>query len=608
MKYESPSKDNVKRKAKRAPFFEPLDIVTRLSSAINSDLLRRQAVQSEERYNEVYREAQKAAMLKKFEVEGKSDDAEKAAFEKFLGINSRLRGINDLLAFNQRAGIDDSEDLGYVLRRARSICEWVLGPLSVEEICIEARHSGGVSLGVPFSDTSLKSKFSLPMTSTHCAAKMMTAYLAYDTTLWEAIKPEVKNSSIFDIVDASRATTVPKDMHIRRMIAIEPTVNMFFQQGIMAVMYKCLKRVGLDVTSLPLQHTVKAFRASVSGKQATIDFSSASDSICIELLRYLLPSEWFECLNSVRCPNMKIAGKNIRLEAFSTMGNATTFPVETLVFWSLAVACEMRETYLTSHRNSPQKTLHRFIPNLGERSRVSVFGDDCILITCVAPRFIRVCNTLGLSVNEKKTFTSEGPGFRESCGGDYYHGRDVRPLYLKAPVSTSRSALEPWLYTLLNGVVRSYKKYFGTATYVYEQSAFELLLGLFKRYNLKLRIVPGDYPDDAGLKGPDSLRLLSVYGASHYPLKVNGQGMVRFTYCKFQYWNTVLRSDEVSLATWLKKSCRDRRDLEAVNFYPVPISFDVGQDPFLRSPERSKGGYLVASAFDSRVEAFGLYP
>lgn len=603
--------ESVVKRPKRSTFFDPVAISSRIATEINSDLANRHAVQSEVRYRDVYRKAQEKATLKKFEVQGDVERLTREAFDRFLANNRRLKDVNDRIAFNRRSGYDDSTDLGYVLRRARAICAWVLADLEPIDIYMEARHSGGVSLGVPFSDTSVKRKFQLPMTATRGAAVMMDACFAFDRTLKEAVfgLPSDKTPIVYDIVTESRATTVGKDLTARRMICIEPTADMFFQQGTMHIMYKRLAKVGLDVTSLPFLHKILAYRASVSGQNATVDFASASDSIAIELLREILPSKWFSCLATIRCPLMKVGGESVKLECFSTMGNATTFPVETLVFWSLAVGCEMRETYLTAHRNSPLRTLNRYIPTLGERRRVSVFGDDCIVRTRIAPRFIEVCEALGLLTNKLKTFAGEGPGFRESCGGDYYHGRDVRPFYLRAPTSAKRSALEPWLYSSLNGIIRSYIKYFGPLNYVYDQGVFAYIAQLFKWNGLKIKIVPDDYPDDSGLQGPDAFRFCLTYGLKPAHIAISNQGLVKFQYCRFKYWESQPRSDEISFALWLKTAASEEscefgsHSGPWVNPWPT-----VKLEPFLKSPKRERGGYLVASAYDPRTHLFVVPP
>lgn len=539
------------------PFFNPLSVATAIAEAINIDLASTNAVQVDPRYVDYFRRIQSVSTLKKFEVEQEKEALEKAAFDSFLALNHSLSLVNGSLSRYFGEGLSDNTENGYILRRARGIVRRALGDITTEEIFHAARHSGGTTLNVPFSDTSISRKFQLPISATQRASLVMESYFGFDTKsklAIESVAGPYDRGKWFEIVSESRATTVPKNSTKRRMIVVEPTANMFMQQGLMAVMYERLKRVGLDVTSLPSEHKRLAFRGSVSGKTATIDFSEASNCNLIELIRYLFPAKWFYWLDILRCDTISLQGKSVKLEAVSTMGNATTFPVETLVFWSLAVACAMWSTFSTAHRNSPLASPYRILPTLEEFRSVSVFGDDCIVDQANADLFCRIASFVGFSTNVEKTFCDPGPGFRESCGGDYYHGRDVRPFNIKAPTSAKRSAYEPWLYTVLNGAVQKYISYFGPTAYVYDKELFKLIAMLFREAKLLVKLVPSEYPLDSGLVDLDSARLIGNYDFKMSPLKVSNDGTTLFSYLRFKYRDKVGRDDYVCYADWLKSN------------------------------------------------------
>jgi hypothetical protein len=60
---------------------------------------------------------------------------------------------------------------------------------------------------------------------------------------------------------------------------------------------------------------------------------------------------------------------------------------------------------------------------------VSLYGDDIIVPTATAVSVVGGLESFGLKVNIRKSFwTGE---FRESCGGDYFRGLDVTPVYLR---------------------------------------------------------------------------------------------------------------------------------------------------------------------------------
>jgi hypothetical protein len=130
------------------------------------------------------------------------------------------------------------------------------------------------------------------------------------------------------------------------------------------------------------------------------------------LVKLLLPPDWFDLLNWLREPYTQLphkGGKWKKLEKFSAMGNGYTFELETLVF--LALTCAL-DPGLTPGRN------------------VFVYGDDILVPTDSARDVISCLRFFGFRTNESKTFLT-GP-FRESCGGDFWLGQPVRAYQLKS--------------------------------------------------------------------------------------------------------------------------------------------------------------------------------
>jgi hypothetical protein len=481
-------------------------------------------------------------------ISRQDDDLRVTAFLKFLQVqehmlNFGLEGLN--LPSNEQMYPQTRYGSRHnILLRARAICRSILSPFSEDEWFQATKHGTGSSIGVPFIDTSLEAKSTLPMTVTKNASSLLTRYLDFDSQLKSAIVNHNRTyplGSWYEVVEGSRATTVPKSAKIDRMIAVEPTGNMFLQQGLMTMMYVRFKRAGLDLETLPTQHRRRAQIASLTSNEATIDWSSASDCVSIELLRWLLPPMWFECLDTVRSKFMSLDKESIELSMFSTMGNAATFPLETLVFYSLAHAVRLERSGTLSH-----------FPEWKDRHLCSVFGDDCIVPTDMAEDFIQVVCSVGFIVNKEKSFYGK-EGFRESCGGDYLRGYDNRPFYLKSPTSTRLSALEPWLYIIGNRLMPKYISCFGKRNYIYEKELWSTFFGLFREYNLKIKIVPADYPDDAGLKVfDDHERIDLCFTPVWSELKVNQHGCVHFLFCRFKYRMDKKRFDELHYHSWLK--------------------------------------------------------
>lgn len=249
----------------------------------------------------------------------------------------------------------------------------------------------------------------------------------------------VESPDQFPLVRGNRFTSVPKDATKDRGIAIEPSLNVFGQLAIGDLLKTRLLRRNIDLRGTHTEfhsytkqvfgelglsfgctrmgqdlHRREAREASRTGSKATIDLSNASDTVCYNLVKLLLPGEWFTLLSSLRSPFTLFSptGKRkdrrwYRLEKFSSMGNGYTFELETLIFCALAhaVGCE-----------------------IGSDS--FVYGDDIIVPTEKARDVLAILKFCGLTPNERKTFVDPECKFRESCGGDFLSGVDVRPFYI----------------------------------------------------------------------------------------------------------------------------------------------------------------------------------
>lgn len=517
-------------------------------------------------------ERQRNELLKKFpplSVTNK-DKLEKLTFEKFLSVNEHMAKFRDVTFPNSKSSVFSLKTAREkILLRARALMHSTLFDFSEDELYRHCKHSGGVSLGVSFNDTSIEAKFTFPITITEEAIPLFDRYLNFNSSLKEAVKLFNGSSPVGEMYlkeAGSRATTVDKDDTIRRMIAIEPTGNMYLQQGLMNLMYSRMRRVGLDVGLLPSKHKKLAFEASITCENATIDFSSASDCVSIELLRWLLPPKWFRYFDIVRCKEMTVEGRQVTLNMASTMGNAVTFPLETLVFWTFAHAVRLTENFKSN----------ALLVKYEDLGLCSVFGDDCIVPTSTASVFMETMSSVGFIVNKEKSYYGTEQ-FRESCGGDYLAGFNVRPYFMKGPTSTALSSLEPWLYIVSNSVLKKYVSYFGTLNYIYHDQFFRVLLAVFKKYNLKLKVVPENFPDDAGLKiSSDILRFRACYAFNFDRIVLSNQGTYTLRYCRFVYRERRARSDGLRYCLWLNQP--EHSDREPPRFVST----------------RRIGGYVVA--------------
>lgn len=541
------------KKQKNGKFFDPSKMVSSMLKAIHCDLAWGISRSTSPECTFVLKK-QMIDLPKKFvDPADEQDELEAQAFNKFLDLRRVLAALEDpVLPPLKRSLYGDNQQR--VLRVARNLLHEVLGDLSEEDWFLRCKHSQGTSLGLRFSQTNLEDKWRYPLTTTQRADHVMNRYLSWDYQMSQAVEDfnsAINNGSCrYRVVRGSRATTVPKNQTARRMIAVEPTVNMFLQQGLMLLMYDKLKAIGLDMASQQTLHQQLALESSVTGKNATIDWSSASDRIRTSLVKLLFPASWFTAIDLVRSPEMELNGLWYDLPMVGTMGNATTFPIETLIFWSIGVAVIHCSTGTFSS-----------FPKWEVYGQVQVFGDDCIIPIEYAHQFIDACKSVGFSVNEEKSFMTREDRFRESCGGDFLHFRNVRTYNIGSPVDARLSSLEPWLYTITNGVLKKYISYFGHLTYLYDKAFLRWLARTFRRNDIKIKFVPMDYPDDAGVKiDADSKRLLRHYSFIPSTIRRNRHGQVAFQFCSFRYQRlervqgskVALRSDPLHYATGLK--------------------------------------------------------
>ena len=206
--------------------------------------------------------------------------------------------------------------------------------------------------------------------------------------------------------------TVPKNSIIDRAAAKEPDMNMYLQKGAGSFIRKRLRSAGIDLNDQTRNQQL-AREGSISNLLATIDLSSASDSISDRLVWELLPPKLYSYLDLIRSKRfLKTDGTYHVWSLFSTMGNGFTFELESLIFWALAKAC---------------------IISCGASPVCGVYGDDIIVPVSVAPLLLELLRMLGFLPNEKKTFV-DGP-FRESCGAHYLNGNSVKPFYVKKEIT-----------------------------------------------------------------------------------------------------------------------------------------------------------------------------
>lgn len=309
---------------------------------------------------------------------------------------------------------------------------------------------------------------------------LFSHYESMLTARWERANELRKLIHANVLCHGSLLTSVPKDAKKNRTICTEPSLNMFYQLGAKEIINRLLvTHYHLDVRTQQDINKDLARQGSLDGSNATLDLKNASDTIHMDLVRQLLPDE---CLNTLMCIRSRFFeaksdiqqgsvgshnGRNVyEFNMISSMGNGFTFSLMTLLLTTLL------DVFLRTKRS-------RYVP-----LRDGVFGDDIIMPSKYAAEFCDVLSDFGFTVNSDKSYIAGD--FRESCGGDYFRGFNVRGVYLK------ELNCEADIYSAFNRLLR-WSCSFGiplTRTLSY-------LKGL-----VVFRPIPQGESDDGGLKVP----------------------------------------------------------------------------------------------------------
>ena len=229
-----------------------------------------------------------------------------------------------------------------------------------------------------------------------------------------------------DIIKA-KLIAVPKDSRGPRLICVHPAEAIWVQQAVRRELERSISLFRSSPGPWPkgrIQFDDQTSNGSIalcssrSRRYATIDMKEASDRISEPLVQILFGSKYkyFGCCRAQKFVIPKYGSHKDYTEdlhSYAPMGNATTFPVQSLVFWAICVASLQRQGF-------------------HQPGAVFVFGDDIIIPSECAEEVINDLESFGLLVNRTKSFWRGA--FRESCGVDAFNGVNVTPVRWKTTV------------------------------------------------------------------------------------------------------------------------------------------------------------------------------
>lgn len=342
-------------------------------------------------------------------------------------------GFGSLSDFSREGGLEGPEDFDF--RRVLETCQRTadilvtgLGVISPDDI--RGKHGpGAVSDQKRAGD-----KYAFPSWPAR-----LDVLFPFDYHGSLNSEPGVNN--LGETIDASWAaepnsylTDVPKTAKGPRLIAEEPVCHQWIQQGIADLFRRAVakSRLGVMIDFFDQKPSQEACRkASLEGKYATIDLSAASDRLSCSVVQRIFRRHPLLLEQMARCRTRFIKQdqyedlpKLHKLRKFASMGSALTFPVQSVVFATIAAGVGL----------ALQPTRH--VDDVC--AEVRVFGDDIIVPVDWVDCLGRVLSGLGLKVNMDKSFSTGR--IRESCGLHAWGGYTITPFRLRHVFSRTNGA------------------------------------------------------------------------------------------------------------------------------------------------------------------------
>lgn len=320
---------------------------------------------------------------------------------------------------------DPSSELGRVISWIQRFYTKVFNDF--REHNIVPRHSTGATIGLPRGSSpvarTLQSEGHRHLSSIEFEYKPGDPRTR--TKLFSAMynMPHTEGTDDFYV----EISVVGKNAKIGRVVGKHPSSIMAMQNGFGDYLTEKLSRYcGIDLPTAQTHHQQLAMENSLTDVFATQDQKNASNNILHVLCKHFLPAHVMSFLDFITPRVLKIGDDMHHVNMMCPAGNGYIFPFQTMLFWAIVKAVQHVK---------------------GVSHDVWVYGDDVILHGDIYDSVNRVYEAFGLEVNQEKSFKT-GP-FRESCGGDFLYGNNVRPFYVHNIPNTTIE----WI-RVINGIRR----------------------------------------------------------------------------------------------------------------------------------------------------------
>lgn len=294
--------------------------------------------------------------------------------------------------------------------------------------------------------------------------------------------------------DVSRERDVPKDIMKTRSICMEPNIFMYFQQEVMRWMVNAMEEGPINKFVNLRDQSNNQHGARHGSKYLsvdTIDLSSASDSVHMELVKRVFPRDWLFYMLATRTSKVSLPdGSVVRVNKFAPMGSAVCFPTQCILFTAICLYAYSRHATgratgtVTREEarlaiDASNSKLTPYSPFGKRLEGPIVYGDDIICDSRVTDDVISLLSRFGFVVNVGKSFT-KSQSFRESCGVYCYEGSDVTPVLFRIPF-LRRGRWDAKVYASIIGSINEWRRngYHTIATF---------WLSILRDYNFKYNL------------------------------------------------------------------------------------------------------------------------
>lgn len=270
--------------------------------------------------------------------------------------------------------------------------------------------------------------------------------------------------------EVARTKYVPKDISKSRSICMEPNSFMYYQQEVLRWMVAAMDGGKISKFVNLRDQSINQYGARHGSKYHsldTIDLSSASDSVHVELVKRVFPRDWLYYMLASRTSRVSLPnGSEVRVNKFAPMGSAVCFPTQCILFTAICLYAYHQHTSGCTtgivSREDAQRVIAasntRFTSHSAFGNALEgpvVYGDDILCDCRVTERVIFLLSKFGFDVNVGKSFTAS-QSFRESCGVYCYEGSDLTPVLFRIPF-LRRGSWDAKVYASIIGSINEWR-------------------------------------------------------------------------------------------------------------------------------------------------------